>query len=272
MNSPMVSEDGLIEDPEFIEKRGFMYENTLMNLLSNFINSNPITNILLQDRLLDVLLSLKHRTKFYRKEIAKESADKSKNAVILEKEGKKLQALLEEITTYDRDTISKHIEEAKAKLLNGPARPEESHHRGLIDNAFGVNEAVHDAKKIMLTMKVCVLHPASSKSYFVTSDNPGFTWLDHKIFNTNYGRFDAVGFPLTSRDLVYFVESGSYQTSNFVRPLFHMYIDDFQVHLANTCSILNCDEAVFCEDRVYLESTVGWFKKQVDDHSISLVS
>lgn len=103
-------------------------------------------------------------------------------------------------------------ENAKTKLLDDP-QPIDSHHRGLTDNVFGNNEAAIAAKQITLTMKVCLLHPASSRSYFLTTDNPGFTRLDNKIFNTNYERFDAVGFPLASKDSVYFIEP--WQLSNF---------------------------------------------------------
>jgi len=250
----------VLEDLNFIERNAFDYESNLNETLNCFVTCGDSIPHQKVRELIEVILKLKQRNPFNRESFRKEHSDTESTKVILDREGEKLKDFLLQNTKHPEETIKTIIENSKDKILANDKFHEEAHKRILIDTYLGDNEAMDNAVKVILALGVTVLRPINTSTYFITSDNPGFSLLGDKVFNTNYGNFDRVGFPMSSKVAVLF---GGFDKTvgQPTRRVNSISMTDEQMEIFNYCTIFNCCDSLFCGDKDYLTKLIDRFVK-----------
>lgn len=237
-----------IEDADFLEKKAFDYEKRLLpRIISKLKHKNIYLNKSYYDSLIDIYLNLKQRNLFYRN-----GFKNSDHQSFIDKEIERMSPLkswIEEMSGIDYDSLMGKIKE---QILQDKELPEELHKQSLIDTAKGQNDAINRTKEVIKRMNLFILEPVSALDYFITSDNPGFTLLGDKVFNTNFSRFNSIGFPINSRQLVFFNGISSRSQFEIHKRINFIKIPSSEIHLINCYTAFNSNEYLFCENKKYL--------------------
>lgn len=145
----------------------------------------------------------------------------------------------------------------KSNILTDNDQLEELHKVGLIKSSKGINDSFNFIKNFLLKMNIYVLEPISKNDFFFTSDNPGFTLIGGKVFNTDYGKkFDLIGFPLNSKQMIV-LEGFSNQSPLEISKVLHFRkINGKEVDRFNSFTIVNSNESIFCENKQFLKDTI----------------
>jgi hypothetical protein len=244
-----------IDDIRYLES-SFNYENELPAILKRIGNVYSVldqNNFVLLDRkefntIVDAYLGIKHRTPYHRKKVGglhtegkifDEAATSVKNEAA------------EFMKSYDFDFDS-FIKKYKEEFLSDKELPKKQHLASLIQTSLGANEAVRDAEFRLLSMNVTVVQ-ALPNDYFFVSDNPGYSLDGNRMFNTNYGKFDTIHFPISSKQLI---SLNGFDWRNHFKQLIRPQVltaDSRFVEEVNKMTTLICNEKIFCESKEYLE-------------------
>lgn len=245
------------QDANFIETNAFAYENRLDEIFSIFKSRSDTIERSVLHEFISIILSIKHRNPFYKKEFVKLYADKENLERVLSREALALKRQLG--VTEDNPVIDSIIEGIKVSISNDQGLPDESYKRTIVENALTTDTPIEEVKLILAEMDLIVMEPVSETCYFITSDNPGFTLVGDKVYNTQFGEFNAVGFPINSRQAVLFVNRRKENGVQPVRNIEYRKLDRTQVELYNYCTIFNSQESIFCENKEYLSSVISSF-------------
>lgn len=246
-------------DIEFLEKKGFDYEKKLLpRIVDKFRHKNVYLNSSYHESLINIYLSLKQRNLFYRRYF--QSMDLAALTEKHIKDLKPMKAVIEQLSGEDFDSFMGKI---KGQIVDDSLLPEEMHKQMLVESHKGTNEAINDAKKALERLNLYLLEPSREKDYFLTSDNPGFTLLANMVFNTNFGRFDSIGFPINSRQAVFLTGQSNQSTLEIHKRINFISLDPKAVERFNHCTIFNANELVFCESKKFLTEAIGSF---LDEH------
>ena len=247
-------------DPNYIEKNAFKYESTLERIFS-LVGSKelPIDQpALLQ--FIEILLSIKHRNPAFKEKFLNEYADKEKMRRTLLKHSEELKVRLLQQPGVGSTDLDKVIQRSIDSIVNDNSLPDLSYKKAILENSKPGNTPLSDVRDALSKMLILVHEPDDSDSFFITSDNPGFTVVGNGIYNTEYGKLDAMGFPINSKQLVLFVNT-PVQSSNPGISIAYQKVTNDQVDTSNFCTIFNSRESIFCEDRQYLEGVIDRFAK-----------
>lgn len=239
-----------LDDGNFIEKNAFNYEkHRIRQVIYKFKNRNVSLNKSYHDQLIEIYLSIKIRNVFLRnqhldKKIINETLDKEILKFIpyktwIEKvSGEKYEDLMERV----RDT-----------LANDKVQHEEFQKLSIIESIKGTNEPINQAKRKIRRLNIFLFEPLNEEDYFITSDNPGFTLIGNKVYNTNFGDFDSIGFPINSRQLVMFMGQSPQSELEVLRRINYMKLTSKEIDILNACTTFNAVGYIFCESKKYLE-------------------
>ena len=200
--------------------------------------------------IVEAYVSIKHRTPFYRAKIDE-----------LQKEGKvfdnavnnlkrDVEWLLMLNPTFDYDEFARRF---KKEITQDEDLAKKSHHRSLVETSFKMNEPVRDAITKILTMNISVIESVKPDDYFFVSDNTGYSIRGNKVFNTNYGEFDMIHFPINSKQVLLL---HNFDPLNYIRPLIRLKYIRVRSEIVNQINRATYDvanEVVFCESRAYVE-------------------
>lgn len=233
---------------DYIEKKAFNYESEKLNLLfSNFKNRTPILTPEHHSEIIDIYLSLKHRNPYFRRFLKEFNVESILNKQIEELKEKK--NIIEKLSQKPFEQL---MAEIKFSILSDTELPDWNHKNAIVQHSEGLNIPINEAKEKLLLFQLTILEPLNAEDYFITSDNPGFSVLeDVKIYNTNFGNFDVVGFPINSKQLLTF-----YKRKDLLDKSPHVQylkIPTTSVFIINECSAINSIEYIFCENREYLD-------------------
>ncbi len=247
-----------VEDNNFLEKKAFDYEKRLLpRIIDKLRHKNVYLNKSYHDSLIDIYLNLKQRNLFYRHNFIGQDMSALTDKQI---DGMKpLKSWIEEMSGESFDNFMGKIKE---KIILDTDLPAEMHKQTLIESAFGKNDAINKAKECLKRMTLYVFEPLNNSDYFLTSDNPGFSLLGDKVFNTNFGRFDAVGFPISSRQTVFLTGNSKQNQLEILKRINFVKLDTKRMDLINYCTIFNSNEYVFCETKKYLTELVKRFESE----------
>lgn len=233
-------------DNRYLES-SFTYESILSKILSKIRNKE---NYLIRQEvqtIVEAYVSIKHRTPYFRKQL-------SDNKVVEEVLDTTIRNFKEENRNflefhnfnYDEFTVK-----LKSEILDDPDRPRTHHLTGLVETSRNENTAVTDAIIKILSMNIIILE-ANHQDCFFVSDNPGYSLDGFKMFNTNYGKFDKIYFPISSKQMILFE---GFNFANYINPLVRLNyftVPSSFVNEVNRLTKLIADEVIFCEDRDYL--------------------
>lgn len=247
-----------IDDAKFLETKAFDYEKRLLpRIFSKLNHKNVYLNKSYHDRFIDIYLSFKQRNAYYRNIFMNHDLNAMTDREI--EKMKPAKKWIEEVSGQNYDHFMGKI---KHQIISDNELPGELHKRTLIETAIGQNSAINDAKRLLLKMSFYVLEPLNNSDFFITSDNPGFSLLGKKVFNTNFGRFDSVGFPINSKQLVFLTGISSQSHLEIHKKINFAKIGTKEVHLLNCCTVFNANEHVFCESKKYLTEFVVRFENE----------
>ena len=233
-------------DSRYLES-SFAYESSLSKILKKIRNTE---NYLIRQEVQTVVeayVSMKHRTPYFRNQL-------SNNKIV----GEVLDTTIRNFKEENSDFLKFHnfnydefAEKFKSETLDDPDRPRTHQLTGLVETSRNENTAVTDAIIKILRMNISILE-ANKQDYFLVSDNPGFSLDGLKMFNTNYGKFHKIYFPINSKQMILFE---GFNFANYINPLVRLNyftVPSSFVNEVNRLTKLIADEVIYCENRDYL--------------------
>jgi hypothetical protein len=249
-----------IEDRNFIEKNAFNYEKyRIRQVINKFKNRNVNLSKSYHEQLIDIYLSIKMRNIFIRNQ----HQDTALINQTLDKEVESFKVMKNWIESVSGESYENIMTKVRDSLSNDKVLHEEFQKQSIIETLRGTNEAVNQAKRKIQKLKIYLFEPLSNKDYFITSDNPGFTLIGNKVFNTNFGEFDSIGFPINSKQTVMFIGLSSQSDLEVVRQIHYRKLTSKDMDKFNNCTTFNAVQYVYCESKKYLTEYVDRF---IEEH------
>jgi uncharacterized protein DUF4238 len=202
-----------IDNPRIIET-SFKYENSLGKILSKIKNRNPFLFKKDFQTIIETYVSLKHRTPYFRKQIENNKLASEALDNTIREFSEEYRALFN-LINYDFNTLAAKF---RKDSLADPNRGKNFHLSGLLDYSRTQNEPVKDAINKIIGMNISIIE-APSACYFFTSDNPGYSLDGNKIFNTNFGQFNMIHFPINSKQMILF---SGFNPLNHLNPIIRL--------------------------------------------------
>lgn len=255
INDPELLNTHSLAENSFLEKYAFPYERGWVNLIENFKTQQYIDRSI-HERLLRAYMSLKQRTPFFRKQFA----DQKLLANVFERVTSEMHEQYKTLIEHSNVDFDSMKADQLAKIRDASRYSEETHLRGLIESVQGVNVAWRDAFVKLLSMNFEVLTPAVENDFFLTSDNPGFSLNGEQIWNTNFGWFDTVAFPISSKHAIYFNQFNSLNHLEVLKRVRYRKITSAEIDTINYATLVVSDELLFCENEVYLKNFLNRFE------------
>lgn len=245
-----------LDDRNFIEKNAFNYEKfRIRQVINKFKNKNVNLNKSYHEQLIDIYLSIKMRNIFIRNQ----HQDTNVINQILDKEVENFKVMKTWIESVSGESYEGIMGRARDSLTNDKVLHEEFQKQSIIEALKGTNEPINQAKRKIQRLKIYLLEPLSSKDYFTTSDNPGFTLIGNKVFNTNFGQFDSIGFPISSKQAIMFMGLSTQSDLELVRHIHYRKLTSRDMDRFNNCTAFNAVKYVYCESKKYLTEYIERF-------------
>lgn len=233
-----------INNPRYLEA-SFYYENAFTKILGRIRERQSYLSRKEFELLVEAYIGIKHRGPMYRKEIAR-----------LQQEGIVFDQIADNLKTELRPIIEHHsfdydsfVGRMKREMQNDRSYAEASHLRSLVESSRQSNEPVFDAITKILSMNIVILEVNGKADYLFVSDNPGYSLLGNKMFNTNYGAFDKIVWPINSKQIILL---DGFNPLNYINPLIrlrYLPVQSTYIQEVNKMTFLLADEKVFCENR-----------------------
>lgn len=246
---------------DYIERKAFQYEpKNLKDIFEGFTNKVQILTSKNHDEIINIYLSLKHRNPCFRNFLKEFNIEPLIDSEI--EELKKEKDLIEKIAKKSFEELMAKI---KSGIISDKELPDRNHKNAIIQQSEGINTPINEVKEKLLHFQITILEPLNIEDYFITSDNPGFTILKDKIYNTNFGKFDAIGFPINSKQILVFSrKNGPLDKTPTVK---YLKIPKNSIHIINQYSAITSMKYIFCEDREYLHKFTLKFQSSYADNN-----
>lgn len=262
-NDDILKVHGLSEKT-FLETRGFSYESKWPRIITAFIGNNQYVSRGIYEDLISAYVSIKQRTLWYRKQLS----DVNLLDGVFEKvtsEFRKQNQILFKALDVDFATIAL---ESKSKIFDS-SFSEEIQLRGLIETVQKTNHAYQDAFIKLLSMNFEIVTPSSPHDRFITGDNPGFSLDGNKIWNTNFGKFDLIVFPVSSKFSIVLKGFSAINHLDVLKRIRIRRISSQETEMINYGTLCVSDEMIFCEDDSYLEAFAKRFASNFRGNPLS---
>jgi hypothetical protein len=247
-----------VGDINFLEKKAFDYEKRLLpRIISKFKHKNVYLNRSYHESLLDIYLNLKQRNLFYRNNFRSQDI-----SALTDKQINQMHNLKPWVEEMSGENFETFIGKVKESIIHDKELPDEMHKQTLIESAKGKNDAINNAKESLKRMELFIFEPINHSDYFITSDNPGFTLLGDQVFNTNFGHFDSIGFPINSKQIVFLRGISPQSPLEIHKRINFRRLGTKGTDLMNYCTIFNSNKYVFCESKRYLVEIIGKFERE----------
>lgn len=257
-----IAEDHNVPRIDVLEREAFrVYEQNIGKLNSLF--ESHALYLLRKDFevLVDSYLIQKHRSTLFREMLGNESIFESLQDKILQQYKKEFS----QFPTMGDIVSDEFIELIKKSNRENKNRPAETHLFGLIQSYMGRNEAMKTAAHQLLNYRVHVIE-CPPQEYFITSDNPGFTFVraeNGRLYpwNTKFPDFYCVVFPINSRQAVTFLDYRYLRMFEQLKRVTYHTLTPDGVRQINFSTYLYCDKMLYCEEKSYLEKVVAAFRQ-----------
>lgn len=244
-----------LEDPNFIEKNKFTYENNELILLFDKIDHSKKLFVSEVKKLIQILLNLKRRNPVFSNEYIKKGSNRKFLDVNVER--------------LEKDLIKAGMPTERVKSVISKVRGEmienlkdEDYKLDLYRNTLlnFDNEIERNDKALvdrLLNWKITVFQ-TDYQNPFITSDNPGYTLRNlREIFNMNFGYIDGFAFPISPKSLLYFSKGNSLNQLELYKKITYTRATKDIVLLFNNGTIINSFKYIFSNMKEQLIITAG---------------
>lgn len=248
-----------LEDPNFIEKNRFAYENNELELLFDKIDYSKNLFVSEVRKLIQILLNIKRRNPVFSNEFLKLDANQNildMNIERLEKDLIKagmLEERMESVINKVRNEMTENLENEDYKL--------DLYRNNLLN--FN-NEIDHDDKPLIdrvLSWEI-IIYQTDYQNPFITSDNPGYTLRNfQEVFNMNFNYVDGFAFPISPKSLLYFSKGNSSNRFDLYKTITYSKATKDIVLLFNNGTIINSTKFIFSNMEYPLVITAEFIKQ-----------
>lgn len=250
-----------LNDDLHIEKNIFRYEHKQIDqIFELFEKQNSEIPRSVAENLISIYLDFKRRNPVFRESF------KNVNLVskIFDKQVETFHEQRETIEKVSGKSFESFFIDLKQKFIGEEGRLEELHKRALIDNDVNGNESIEAVAKALFGLKFIILI-APSNSYFITSDNPGFTYsLDEggreRYYNLDFGNFHGIGFPLTSRMALIVGQNDPASLYAINKNITYLKVDQETVRRINVAITFLARKIIICESDNYLKTFATYYR------------
>lgn len=255
-------------DPAILEHYAFKdFENEVQNIvkrLSNKPKQLPFDQLVLICR---GYVLQKIRTPYYRKGIAE--LDKREGPQLKRRAQQSVRAELtrdhprfakiKDQPEFDKYFTDEYWEEIYKDSIKQKIDPKGTQHHSLIETVSGMSTNANDAVQRLLSMTLEVYN-APKDTYFITSDNPGFSLLRDGQLNSirthSFGFPTMLGiiYPISSKQAIHLSALSVPYTRPVARNIKYTFLSEDDVYRINRETHFHSDEKVFCCDREYLRT------------------
>lgn len=257
-----------LQDPYFIEKKAFDYENSFLNRISEKLSKKRAVSNRDAKRLIKTLLSIKRRNKSFKE--AYHNSDLVKGVTEKNIQELKLKAELskDKFSEHGVDIIqiADRVEGWMNEMMFKKEYITDMYREGFI---LDLNSEEREKELIeqLSALKFFVFQTTPDYP-FITSDNPGFTVTpDEKIVNTGFSDWSVFSFPINPQ-LLFIVMNGQRDEHDVIMKTIHYrYANRQFVDLANKAAVSNCNETVLSHNKEVLNKISNLYRPSIVDKS-----
>lgn len=244
-----------LDDPNFIEKNRFTYENNELETLFNKIDYSEKLFVSEVRQLFQILLNIKRRNPVLSNEFLKPSSYHN----LLDVNIKRLENDLLK-AGMPKDQTKSIITKARAEMIKN--LQDEDYKLDLYrNNLLNFNNEMDKHDKPLINRILSwgiVVYQTDYNNPFITSDNPGYTLRNFReVLNLNFNYSDGFAFPISPRSLLYFSkyipsnQSGLYKTIAYTKATTDLVL------LFNNGTVMNSSKFIFSNMKEQLVITAG---------------
>ncbi|MBK8492956.1 MAG: DUF4238 domain-containing protein [Saprospirales bacterium] len=191
-----------LEDPNFIEKNRFAYENNELELLFDKIDYSKKLFVSEVRKLIQILLNIKRRNPAFSNEFLKPDANQNildVNVVRLEKDLIK--------AGMPKERVKSVINKVRIEMTEN-LKDEEYKLDLYRNNLLNFNNEIDQVDKPLIDRVLSwemIIYQTDYQNPFITSDNPGYTLRNFReVFNMNFNYIDGLLSQFHLKSLLYF--------------------------------------------------------------------
>lgn len=238
----------VIADSDYLEDRGFLYENRLNKWIDKAIS--PIQLMPLQEAydLASALFNLKIRNPYYREHLFSDLNISGSIDKILADVGQKWKAgqSIAQLQGIPLELVNEMAEGLRQEWTTDKDIAKELHNRSLLESLRNPSQT----KKwvyFKLTTAKWVIYKTTISNQFVCSDNPGYCIdEENKLHNIKFGGPCTFIFPLTSyHALAIIAQDDEVKALPEVKPIEHIHAGPEVVKLINCATWLTANKEIY---------------------------
>jgi hypothetical protein len=239
-------------DLNYIENNIFSYENSFLNRVIDKINRKEKISSLTAEKLIRVLLSLKGRNLFFKRQLQDSNILKP----FFENGKEKLKRTIERNKKLDQEQGEFLLEIFKNEMdkkLSDKEFLSDLYNDQLLDSELKNNKEMERLIKRICKSKFYI-YCTSESTPFITSDNPGFTiHEDGKTENMFFGSAKIFVFPLSKTRLLVVYSEDKDENRMIFKKLYYEEVSNDMLKLVYESTIENCTEKVFSNSKQTLD-------------------
>lgn len=257
-----------LQDPYFIEKKAFDYENSFLNRIFEKLTKKRVVSNRDAKRLMKTIFSIKRRNKsfkeaYHNSEIVKVVTEKNIQDLKLKAELSKDKFL---DSGVDIIQIADRVEGWMNELMSKKEYITDMYREGFIMDLSGEGRE-KDFIERLATLKFFVFQTTIDYP-FITSDNPGCTVTpNEKIVNTGFSDWSVFSFPINPQ-LLFLVINGQRDEHDVIMKKIHYRHANRQfVDMANKAVVSNCNETLLSHSKEVLNKISNLYRPHIVDKS-----
>ena len=245
-----------LEDPNFIEKNRFAYENKELDLLFDKLDYSKKLFVSEVRKLIQILLNLKRRNPAFSNEFLKPDSNQNfldVNIVRLEKDlikagmpKKRVKSVINKV----RNEMTENLKDEDYKL--------DLYRNNLLNYNNEIDQNDKPLIDRILSWEI-IVYQTEYQNPFITSDNPVYTLRNFReVFNMNFNFVDGFAFPISPKSLLYFSKANSSNRFDLYKTITYSKATKDIVLLFNNGTIINSSKFIFSNMKEQLVITANF--------------
>ncbi|QKZ13862.1 DUF4238 domain-containing protein [Spirosoma sp. KUDC1026] len=238
----------IVAEPNYLEDRGFLYENKLNKWIDKVISPTEVVSTQDAYDLAVTLFNLKVRNPFYREHsFSEQSINFSIDKILAEeKQSWNLGESVAQLRNVPYELFTQIVEHLRHEWINDPNFSKELHNRSLLENLENPSQ-IRLWVYYKLTAAKWVIYKTTINHQFICSDNPGYCIdEENKVHNIRFGGRCTFVFPLTSyHALAIIADDDDIKELPVVKPIQHIQATSDLVKIINQATWIVANKHVY---------------------------